>query len=173
MAWRTGVSKVWPMSEQTSDFDLPAAAREFLDSHQTATVATVDEAGQPHAANVQYVSDASMNLYFISAPHSAHSRHLLQRKTAAVTVYDHDDRPNRIRGLQIHAAGDLLDDLDAHDAVLALYLRKFPFAAATDFRKLIAAQHFFRLQPRWVRLIDNTRSFGFKAEQDLPAGENG
>lgn len=166
---RQPAGMVWLMPEALDTFDLPTAAREFLESHQTATVATVDPDGRPHAANVQYVSDRAMNLYFISAPNSAHSQHIRQLATAAVTVYDHDDRPDRIRGVQIHSQGHLLDKLNAHPHVLELYLSKFPFAASADFQKLIAAQHFFKLTPHWLRLIDNTRSFGFKAEQHLPA----
>lgn len=66
----------------------------------------------------------------------------------------------------------------ARDAGLRLYLRKFSDVArmteaaeGSDERKIadrLIAATLYCFTPRWMRLIDNRRGFGFKAEVDLP-----
>lgn len=139
----------------------------FLEAHRTAALATVDADGRPHAANVQYVSDDGLNLYWVSSPGSEHSLHLADRPDAALTVYAHVDAPDQIHGVQMHGRAEVLSDTAAVTLVRALYEATYPFAAEPPYRDAVAAQSFYRFQPTWLRWIDNRQGFGWKMERKL------
>ena len=141
------------------------SVRAVVNECTTLSLATVDERGGPWAANVNYAADEALNLYFISSPGSAHSRHIAARRDVAATAYAPFTRPAEIRGLQMRgrvepiAAGEF-------EYVWALFLRRYPDAIAFESRA--RSEQFYRLAPSWLRLIDNRIHFGFKAEMDWP-----
>ncbi len=142
----------------------------FLATCRTATLATVDDEGRPHAANVQVVHDAGWGLSWISSPRSAHSRYLAARPAAAVTLYSHLDEPELIHGLQLHGQVRPAVDLDDSDwpQLWARYTAKYPFvASAPRMRAAAEGQRFYTFVPSWLRWIDNRRGFGFKIEKTL------
>ncbi|MFA9479688.1 pyridoxamine 5'-phosphate oxidase family protein [Phycisphaerales bacterium AB-hyl4] len=149
----------------------PAIARQvatFLHHARTASLATVGEQGDPHAANVQFAHDDDLRFYWVSSPKSGHSRNLAARPNVAVTVYGHDDRPMNIHGLQMRGRAVLVEaDLDRHRAWNAFVDKFADLAENPRFRELIESQQFYRFQPTWVRWIDNRRGFGFKVEAEL------
>jgi uncharacterized protein YhbP (UPF0306 family) len=156
-------------------------ARQLLDRFRTACLATAGAEGLPHAANVQFVADDRLNLYFVSSAESLHARHIARRHQVAVTVYDHGDSdPAAIRGLQLHGLCQQVAD-DQRSAVWQLYVRRFRFVeSAPLLRAAVEAQPFFQVTPTWMRLIDNSRGFGFKIERafehtlvDQPSEEDG
>lgn len=154
--------------------DIKRQALTLLATCRTASLATVDTDGQPHAANIQYAFDGQLNLYFVSSPDAAHSRHIAQKPAVAVAVYDHhDSEPALIHGLQLHARATAISDPVERAKALALYTARFPFITTEP--KLAAAverQSFYKLTPTWLRLIDNRRGFGWKVEMDLVANES-
>ena len=102
----------------------------LLDNSRTATIATVDEHGRPHAANIQYVHDDRRRLCFVSSPDSAHSRHVARTGCVAMTIYAHEDnRPDQIHGLQLHGDCQPLTDPNDRQRAWDLYLRKYTFLA--------------------------------------------
>lgn len=129
---------------------------------------------KPWAADLFFVSDQTLLLYFISSPGSQHSRDLVENGQVAVTV--RGDSPDwfSIRGLQINGRAAVVAE-QQRPAVLALYLEKFAALKAiyqqpanTDEEKIrqrLIDSCFYCIQPRWVRLIDNSQ--GFAAKQEL------
>lgn len=149
------------MSDANTESEISA----FLEAHRTASLATVDVGGLPHAANLRYVSDDAWNLYWVSSPESDHSQHLAQQPRAAVTVYAHVDRPDAIHGLQMHGQAIALRDASTITLVRALYEATYPFTAEPPYREAVAAQAFYRFRPSWARWIDNRKGFGWKYEK--------
>ena len=138
----------------------------LLTDCRTASIATVDEHGRPHAANVQYVHDDRNRLYFVSDPDSAHALHIHRTGRVAVTVYAHEDqRPNDIHGLQLHGSCQSLANPTDRQHAQALYVTKYPFVAeVAELLHAVEAQQFYRVAPTWLRWIDNRTQFGFKSE---------
>ncbi|MBI1368452.1 MAG: hypothetical protein GC162_07330 [Planctomycetes bacterium] len=146
-------------------YDLPDTLRDFFATVSTLSLATVDDAHKPHAANLNFVADADVNLYWVSHPDSAHSRHLSARPDAAISTYADFTAPSEIRGLQMHGRVEPIDPAD-FDRVLALFLDRFPYAVQLVDR--IRREQFYVLRPTWVRWIDNSINFGFKIETHWP-----
>lgn len=138
----------------------------FLAFCRTASLATVDEAGQPYSANLQYANDDDWRLIWISSESSKHSLNLRAAPQAAVTIYSHQDSQEDIHGLQIRGRVEMLES-DDRDQTLDLYIEKYPFFAEPPFRGALGQQRLYRFTPSWLRWIDNRRGFGWKVEKTL------
>lgn len=151
-------------------FDLAAELALFLATCRTASLATVDDHGRPHAANIQYAHDPRHCLYFVSSPESDHSRHIARRPDIALTIYAHNDKPESIHGLQLHGRCQAIEDDPARwNQVWEIYTAKFSFIRSLpQMRKMIEAQRFYCVHPTWMRWIDNRRGFGWKFETTIP-----
>ena len=137
----------------------------FLATCRTASVATSDAALGPHAANVQFVSDEAWRLYWVSSPDARHSRDVVADPRAAVTIYAHDDRPDQIRGLQLHGQVRVITDDAAWQRVWDLYTARFTFIKDNPvLTQAVRSQRFYVFTPTWLRWIDNRRGFGWKVE---------
>jgi hypothetical protein len=78
-----------------------------------------------------------------------------------------------IKGLQIDAVAGVVSESD-RIGVLEMYLAKFPSlqklyqAPENEQGRQIVARllesHFYRISPKWIRLIDNRKGFGHKEE---------
>ena len=141
--------------------------REVLAETATLSLATVDDDGHPHAANVNFVADAELNLLFISDADSAHAHHVAARPRVAATAYPSFEAPDQIRGVQLRGECHAVSD-DGFDTCWEQFVAKFPYAAA--FEAVARDQRFHRLRPTWLRLIDNRVHFGFKWEMSWPPG---
>lgn len=154
----------------TDEFSFDQETELFLATCRTASLATVDDQGQPHAANVQYAHDAGWCLHWVSAPHAAHSQNLAANPRAAVTIYAHQDVPELIHGLQLHGEVDLViahGQAEWH-RVWDLYTRKYEFVnSLPQMRAAAQKQKFYRFRPTWLRWIDNRKGFGWKVEKHL------
>ena len=142
----------------------------FLSLCRTATLATVDDEGHPHAANVQVVHGPGWALQWTSAPASAHSQHLGDRPHVAMTLYAHRDDPASIHGLQLHGRVDPPVGVDHPDwpTLWDRYVGKYGFVASTPkLKKAAERQRFYVFRPTWLRWIDNRRAFGWKSEKTL------
>lgn len=152
------------------------AIREMLTVTSSLTLATCGPDG-PWAATVFFACDAAWNLYFVSDPRTRHGRDLVATGRAAGSLHADCDDWMDIRGLQLEGAVSILAG-DARDVALACYLAKFPrirslYERPRDARESLIAERLrqatlFRLQPERIRLIDNRRGFGFKAELVVP-----
>jgi len=145
--------------------EMAQTLRVLLASVSTLGMATVDEAGRPHAANVNFAADDSLNLYFVSNPASAHCQHIARNSIIAATAYSTFQRPEEIRGVQLRGRCEPIAH-DDFDRVWGTFLRKFPYAQAMEQR--VRQEQFYRIAPVWFRCIDNSVRFGFKWETSWP-----
>jgi uncharacterized protein YhbP (UPF0306 family) len=155
--------------------------REFLQQHNTMTLATVDPGGQPQAAAVFYAADRQLNLYFLSSPSCRHSRNLTENGRVAATIQADGQDWRTIRGIQIEGAAEQITGAGKVAHAAGVYVARFDFlrgvsglvselsdAASTGgvsaLRGALADSRFYVLRPLWFRLIDNTLGFGHKEE---------
>jgi len=153
-----------------------SAVGALLDSCGTLTLATSGPAGA-WAASLFFARDAYLNLYFISSAETRHVQDFLANPSVAVTVNADYTEWAPITGLQIAATAERLDD-DERGGAERLYLDKFqdlqrvlnsPSSEAE--RKILQAfraSSFFRIRPQRIRMIDNTKGFGYAQEFLLP-----
>ncbi|MGB5732843.1 MAG: pyridoxamine 5'-phosphate oxidase family protein [Thiohalocapsa sp.] len=162
------------MSER-SELDLHvlrSAIRELLATHGTLTLATCGPDG-PWAAAVFFASDDAFNLYFVSDTRTRHGRDLAVNGRAAGTVHPDCSDWGEVCGLQMEGTVSILDG-SARQAALECYLAKFPRVRSLDeqprdddearIASRLRQATLFQLMPERIRLIDNSRGFGFKAE---------
>lgn len=141
------------------------AVLRFLSHRSTLTLATADESGHPHAASLYFVHDERMRLYFLSSPESRHTRHLTVRPEVAVTIHGEPWDWKTIQGLQLSGRAELVEDPEERERAMARYRAKFPFIE--ELPQAMAHARLYRVTPRWVRWIDNTRGFGYRVEWRL------
>jgi uncharacterized protein YhbP (UPF0306 family) len=138
---------------------------EFLQAHQVLTIAVLDAERRPHAAALFYAVDDRLNLYVLTSPRSRHGRAMTAEGAVAGTVQR--DRPHwrEIQGVQFHGRCRRLSGRERARA-WALYTARFPFlrqphaVLATAIRRMAL----WRIEPDWMRLVDNRRGFGRKEE---------
>ena len=134
----------------------------------------------PWAASVFFVADDALRLYFVSSGSSRHGENMLANSRAAATINRDHDNWLTIRGLQLEGQVGVVPASD-RDRALSLYLDKFPAIAglrdapsSEQERKIVdrlMAADFYCLVPDWLRLIDNSAGFGFKAKLVPPFGK--
>ncbi|MEC9376098.1 MAG: pyridoxamine 5'-phosphate oxidase family protein [Pseudomonadota bacterium] len=147
-------------------------ARKFLDEVSTLTLATVSE-NKPWAATVFFAADKNFNLYFVSDHRTRHGRDMSSNSHVAATINPDVDNWNDVAGLQIHGKVEVVNNAGRVKA-LAIYLKKFPqidalFAKPKDKQEetiatRLKAANFYRITPNFVRVIDNSRGFGYRKE---------
>ena len=143
----------------------------FLAEHTTLTLATVGAGGAPAAAAVFYAHDADLNLYFLSETGTQHGSNITAGSGVACTIQADGQDWRRIRGLQLWGWGMPVTPTGIPHAT-AVYSRKFAFVgvllagaqAPGVLAGPLARARFWVLRPAWIRLIDNSRGFGFKEE---------
>ncbi|MCB9456507.1 MAG: pyridoxamine 5'-phosphate oxidase family protein [Anaerolineaceae bacterium] len=139
--------------------------RAFLETQSTLALATVDEAGNPQAAPLFYISDDDLNLYWLSSPTSRHSLNLAANKQVAATIYPAVWEWTAIRGLQIEGEAGIVRDSAHRETILTRYRHKFNLPP--DLNAIIEQSILYSLRPTWIRWLDNGVSFGYKAEITL------
>jgi uncharacterized protein YhbP (UPF0306 family) len=147
------------------------AARErilaFLAAHNTATLAT-ERDGQPWANAIFYANDQFV-LYFVSDPKTRHADHLQRNARVAATIQDDQREWRAIQGIQLEGTcEEIINPIESARA-LAIYAAKYPFIgdlirAPKEIGSAMAKARWHKITPTWIRLIDNTRGFGFKEE---------
>ncbi len=156
--------------------ELREAILAMLAAHNTLTLATSNASGEPWAATVFYASDPELNLYFVSDQRTRHGQDLAAQPRLAAAINPDCGTWNEVRGLQLAGQVEVLGGT-ARLAGLKHYLAKFADVRAlfqqprdanekTIAERLRAAQ-LYCLRPGFIRLIDNRRWFGYKAELRL------
>ena len=139
--------------------------RELLASISTMTLATADLQGNPHAASVYFVvvdTRESWQLYFFSDEHSQHSSHIDQNPKTAVAIYPESKGWRDIKGLQMRGETYWVGSGAEWDSAWRHYQDKFRFV---DSMKTVVAQNrLYVFIPKWIRLLDNSKRFGYKKE---------
>jgi uncharacterized protein YhbP (UPF0306 family) len=140
-----------------------SAALEYLEKHQVMTLATVGEDGV-WAAAVFYVNQR-FNLYFLSAGHTRHARHLHRRPDIAATIQEDYQDWRAIRGVQLEGQVTLLEGMERETAV-TLYHRKYPFIAQAEPQIQVALSkvNWYCVRPTRLYFIDNSQGLGHRDE---------
>lgn len=144
------------------DAEVRAAVAAFLAAQHVLSLATVDEAGFPHAASLLYAVD-DLTLYWTSKPTVRHSRHLERQPRVAATIAPDTADYAEIRGVQLVGTAQRLTG-EAADAGWALLRARYAYlaAAGTDpaVTAAMAAAGIYRLDAAEITWIDNRRGFG-------------
>ncbi len=155
--------------------DARAKIRSLLASHTTMTIATMGPGGAPSAAAVFYAADEDFNLYFLTEERTQHGQNLAANPAIAATIQADGQDWRALTGLQIRGLAAPVSAADLPRAA-ASYARKFafvagllagstgPVTAASVLAGPLASARFYVLRPHWLRLVDNTVRFGYKAE---------
>ncbi|MFT6913793.1 MAG: hypothetical protein ACJAWL_000079 [Motiliproteus sp.] len=163
----------------SSEAELRSEITGLLHASQTLTLATLsapaEDCGvlEPWAAELFFVSDEDLALYFVSSPRSRHSLNLLQNPQVAATISSKVSDWFCVKGLQVSGqAAEVPESQRA--AVLALYLQKSPQlqalylqpanAGEEAIRERLIKSCFYAIRPDWIRLIDNSIKFASKRE---------
>lgn len=139
--------------------------RNLLAETNTLTLATLDEDGRPHAAPLFFAADERPHLFFLSEAASRHARNVAREPIAAAGLYPEVGDWAEIRGLQIRGRVSLVRGRERERA-MGLYAGRFPFVA--ELGDAVQLSEMYRLEPSWIRLIDNRRGFAFKQEWTFP-----
>ena len=129
------------------------------------TVATTSTRGSPRAADVYFVSDENLNLYFYSDPGSRHGRNIPRDPRVAVTIRSESMDWREVKGVQIEGAAARVDDPGEREKAWRLMCDKFPFYES--FTDVVAHLEMYRITPQWIRWIDNSQGFGYREELTL------
>ena len=151
-----------------------AAIRQMLEAHNTITLATCGN-GEPWAASLFFASDSDLNIYFVSDYRTRHARDIGDGAEVVATVNADCSEWAGVRGLQIAGFAETVDGVARMNA-LGRYLLKFTDVKALfeaprgkdeeTIAQRLKAANMYRLKPRWIRLIDNSKWFGYKIEID-------
>jgi uncharacterized protein YhbP (UPF0306 family) len=151
------------------------AIRQMLESHNTITLATCRD-GKPWAASLFFASDRKLNIYFVSDRRTRHAGDIDDCEDAVATVNADCARWAEVTGLQIEGRVEKISGIVRMNA-LRSYLSKFADVKALfetpkgDDEETIAERlksaNMYRLAPRWIRLIDNSKWFGYKLECEI------
>lgn len=140
-------------------------ATEILQSQSTLTLATVSAEGLPWATPLFYLLHNGLALYWVSSRSSLHSRSLANTAEVAATVYLPTDRWKEIRGVQMRGAVEIVESAPERKEVLASYAERFRLGRI--FRVALSQSILYKFTPCWLRLLDNSKRFGYKHELTL------
>jgi len=130
------------------------AARRLLDAAPLCTLATVSPKGRAHVNTMYFARTEAWDLVWLSAAMSQHSRNIASNGTAAIAVYDSDQRwGGTDRRIQVFGRARALRGREARQAVAAYGHR---FASDEDVLSRFVA---YRLRPSRLKLFDE-RVFG-------------
>jgi uncharacterized protein YhbP (UPF0306 family) len=156
------------MSEDTA-----ARITAFLDAHHVMSLATCGPLG-PHAANLFYARDG-FSLLWVSDPEARHSVALETNPQVSATVAPDYRDFNEIRGVQISADAHRIADAAEQRRARGLLEARYPFLQRLSdqpaLKEAYETAEIYRLVPREMVIIDNTRGFGHKDALDLRASE--
>jgi uncharacterized protein YhbP (UPF0306 family) len=132
----------------------------------TLTLATTGPGGEPHGAAVYFAADEKLQLYFFSSQDSQHIQNVVHNNQAAISFYPECWGWKDIRGVQMRGFVQGVAPGLTWERGWVVYKTKFPFVKAL--KSIIAKNQLYVFIPRWIRLVDNRKGFGFKQEWTLP-----
>ena len=134
--------------------------QEFMENHNTMTLATHGKDGTGAAAVFYATVRKSASLVFVSSPESNHIKNLEISKKCAATIQNDGLEWKEIRGLQLK--GEINQ---ANEKYWKNYLRKYPCIRTNgELSKALEKVNLYEFRITWTRLIDNTKGFGNRTE---------
>ena len=144
---------------------LEEAAR-LLDSQWTMVLGVALAEGAPHAAPVYFVRGEGFRLYWLSSRESLHSREIERAGAAAAAVFRPSRRWADLRGVQLRGTASR-----ARKSRELIEKYKAKFGLGNELDPVISRSSLYCFEPRWMRMIDNRRGFGWNMEWTFPAAE--
>lgn len=138
-------------------------AAHLLDSQWTMVLAVGIGSGA-HSAPLYFVRGEGLALYWLSSPGSLHSQEIARAGAAAAAVFRPSKKWTELRGVQLRGQAAAVRK---NRAIIEKYKAKFRLGGELD--AVIRRSRLYRLEPRWMRLIDNRRGFGWNMEWEFPA----
>ncbi len=142
----------------------------FLSAHHVMSLATLGPSG-PHATSLFYACDG-LALLWVSDPDTQHSREIeADPRVAATVAPDYSDFAV-IRGVQIAGSARRIVATVERMRHLAQLEVRYAFlrqlaTAPSKLREAYARTAVYRLQPKRIVLIDNSKGFGHKETLEL------
>jgi uncharacterized protein len=153
--------------------DVAARITAFLDTHHVMSLAICGPHG-PHAANVFYVRDR-FALLWVSNPQTRHSLALETDRHVSVTIAPDYRDFDEIRGVQISGDAHRITGTTERRRARRLLEARYPFLQRLSELPLVKQAYesgqLYRLVPREIEMIDNTRGFGHRDVLDLRSRE--
>jgi uncharacterized protein len=139
------------------------AALAYLRRHHVMSLATVGPEGV-WAAAVFYAAD-QFNLIFLSAGHSRHGQNIAANPQVAATIQEDYQEWPAIQGIQLEGVVQRLQEEPRRRAA-AFFAARYPFLAQAEapLRAALAQVNWYRLTPRRLYFVDNSRGFGHRDE---------
>ena len=153
---------------------------DYLAAHNVMTIASCD-GNVPWAAAVFYASD-EFDLYFFSNPKSRHGGNMAANPVVSAAIHEDYSDWRAIRGIQLEGRAERLRSLKLQARFWEVYVGKFPFvkqffggggpgggtSGIADLLKAkLAGVKLYRIVPRTLYYIDNSRGFGHREKLDL------
>jgi uncharacterized protein YhbP (UPF0306 family) len=150
----------------------PRRLDDWLSAQSACTLATVNTDGTPFACDLFYAHSESLTLYFLSDPKTLHVQNLTRESRVSATIHGGARGWQEIQGVQMVGTAQRVEEAGERLRGYRLYLAKFVFVGQwlPTIRSLgqahaqLGVVELYKLEPRWVRWIDNTQGFGHKEE---------
>ncbi|MDT8306500.1 MAG: pyridoxamine 5'-phosphate oxidase family protein [Anaerolineae bacterium] len=141
-------------------------ALDYLAANHVMTLATYGHDGV-WAAAVFYAHRA-FELYFLSADHTRHVRHIEENPRVAAAIHEQQRDWSAICGIQLEGIVTRLAGASRAEA-FARYLARFPsITAEPELSAPFARVSWFRLVPDRLYFVDNRVALGHRDEIHLP-----
>ena len=137
---------------------------EFLQTQSTLVLSTTGAEGEVHSAPLFYLVTEKLELLWLSAAETQHSRDLQAKPQAAVSVFRPTFAWQEIAGVQMRGDCRVVDNLEREGLVVGFRER---FGLGDEFAAVVSASRLYRFRPHWARLIDNQQGFGSKLKLEL------
>jgi CRP-like cAMP-binding protein len=139
------------MDRPTTAIDVPQHVLEYLQQHQTLTLATSSPAGVPHAATLVYVTDG-LAIGVWTQPDSVTARNIEQNPVVAFAIDEFSPDFRQTKGIQGRGDCQVLLDAGEIERLTGLFAAKYPALEGA----LGNDVSFFRITPTELQFIDNT-----------------
>jgi uncharacterized protein YhbP (UPF0306 family) len=141
---------------------IPEPVLKLLREESTLSLATVSAEGEVSIAPVFYYVDPQLHLYWFSSAKSEHSRNLRFKSIVSASVYHSTAEWKQIHGVQIRGTVQRVLEKEEYDSISRAYRERFHLGSI--FQIAMNASVLYRLEPTWIRYIDNSVHFGYKRE---------
>lgn len=139
--------------------DIKKLVKEILEKGYLMSLATVDNGGV-WVADVIFVFDSDLNIYWMSSPHVRHSKALLQNNKVAGTITVTSPKEDNL-GIQFEGTAEKIEG-HRHDLAKKHYAkRKKPEPQETD--DVLEGDSWYVLKPKKIELI-HEELFGFNKQ---------
>jgi uncharacterized protein YhbP (UPF0306 family) len=131
---------------------IATTARSLLEASTLCAIATVTPGGEAHVNTAYFAWSDALQLVWLSEPTARHSRNVRRNGSAAVAVYDAEQRwGSRDRGIQLFGVAQELERFADGDASQR-YAARFPGYRPGE----LSAYRFYAFNPRRLKLFDES-----------------